>query len=237
VLASTVPNVVAYDPAFAYEVATIVQDGIRRMYGDAPEDVFYYLTLYNENYVQPAKPDGVEAGILRGIYKFADAPEGPSRRATILFSGTSWLAAMEARQLLADEWDVAADAYSVTSYKNLTENALAVERDNRLHPSRAPEAPYVTDALARVDGPVVAVTEYMKAVPEQIARWVPAPFTVLGTDGYGRSDTRPALRRHFEVDAAHIVVAVLHALGKADQVADAIKRYEIDPDAVDPRLA
>jgi pyruvate dehydrogenase E1 component len=114
---------------------------------------------------------------------------------------------------------------------------LSTERDNRLHPSRPPEAPYVTDALAHCDGPVVAVTEYMKAVPEQIARWVPAPFTVLGTDGYGRSDTRDALRRHFEVDAAHIVVAVLHALGKADQVADAIKKYGIDADAPDPRSA
>ncbi|MEY2569204.1 MAG: pyruvate dehydrogenase component [Actinomycetota bacterium] len=237
VLASTVPNLAAYDPAFAYEVATIVQDGIRRMYGEKPEDCFYYLTLYNENYVQPAKPEGADEGIIRGIYRFADAPEGPSRRATILFSGTAWLAAMEARQLLADEWDVAADAFSVTSYKALREDALAVERDNRLHPSRAAEAPYVTDALAQSDGPFVAVTDFMKAVPDEIAKWVPGPLTSLGTDGYGRSDTRPALRRHFEVDAAHIVVAVLHALGKADQVADAIKRYEIDPDSVDPKSA
>ncbi|MDQ1373156.1 MAG: pyruvate dehydrogenase component, partial [Actinomycetota bacterium] len=237
VLASTVPNLAAYDPAFAYEVATITQDGIRRMYGEKPEDCFYYLTLYNENYVQPAKPEGADEGIIRGIYRFADTPEGPSRRATILFSGTAWLAAMEARQLLADEWDVAADAFSVTSYKALRENALAVERENRLHPSRAPEAPYVTDALAQSDGPFVAVTDFMKSVPDEIAKWVPGPLTSLGTDGYGRSDTRPALRRHFEVDAAHIVVAVLHALGKADQVADAIKRYEIDPDSVDPKSA
>jgi pyruvate dehydrogenase E1 component len=218
-------------------VATIIQDGIRRMYGEKPEDCFYYLTLYNENYVQPAKPEGADEGIIRGIYRFADTPEGPSRRATILFSGTAWLAAMEARQLLADEWDVAADAFSVTSYKALRENALAVERENRLHPSRAPEAPYVTDALAQSDGPFVAVTDFMKSVPDEIAKWVPGPLTSLGTDGYGRSDTRPALRRHFEVDAAHIVVAVLHALGKADQVADAIKRYEIDPDSVDPKSA
>jgi pyruvate dehydrogenase E1 component len=236
-LASTVPNVVAYDPAFAYEVATIVKDGLRRMYGDQPEDVFYYLTLYNENYVQPPLPEGAEDGILRGIYKFADAPEGPSRRATILFSGTAWLAAMEARQLLADEWDVAADAFSVTSYKALREDALRVERENRLHPSRPPEAPYITDALARTDGPVVAVSEFMKAVPDQVSRWIPAAFTALGTDGYGRSDTRPALRRHFEVDAAHTVIAVLQMLGKADQVEEAIKRYGVDADAPDPRWA
>ncbi|MEY2475437.1 MAG: pyruvate dehydrogenase component, partial [Actinomycetota bacterium] len=237
VLASTVPNIAAYDPAFAYEVATIVQDGIRRMYGETPEDVFYYLTLYNENYVQPAKAEGVDQGIIRGIYKFAEAPEGPSRRATILFSGTAWLAAMEAQKLLADEWDVAADAFSVTSYKALRENALAIERENRLHPSRPPEAPYITDALAQSDGPFVAVTDFMKSLPDEVAKWVPGPLTSLGTDGYGRSDTRSALRRHFEVDAAHIVVAVLHALGKADQVADAIKRYEIDPDSVDPKSA
>jgi pyruvate dehydrogenase E1 component len=237
VLASAFPNIAAYDPAFAYEVATIVQDGIRRMYGDAPEDVFYYLTLYNENYVQPAKPEGVDEGIIRGIYRYAAAPEGPSRRATLLFSGTAWLAAMEAQQLLADEWDVAADAYSVTSYKALRDNAIAVERDNRLHPSRPPEAPYITDALAQSDGPFVAVTDFMKSLPDDIAKWVPGPLTSLGTDGYGRSDTRAALRRHFEVDAAHIVVAVLHALGKADQVADAIKRYEIDPDSIDPKSA
>ena len=236
-LVSTVPNVAAYDPAFAYEVATIVKDGIRRMYGDTPEDRFYYITLYNENYVQPALPDGAEEGIIRGIYRFADVPEGPSRRATILFSGTAWLAAMEARKMLADECDVAADAFSVTSYKALREDALRVERQNRLRPSQPAEAPYVTDALARSDGPVIAVSDFMKAVPDQIARWVPAPFTALGTDGYGRSDTRPALRRHFEVDAAHIVVAVLQMLGKADEVADAIQRYGIDPDAPDPRWA
>jgi pyruvate dehydrogenase E1 component len=236
-LASTVPNVAAYDPAFAYEVATIIKDGIRRMYGDEPEDVFYYLTLYNENYVQPAMREGIEEGIVRGIYQFAEAPDGPSRRATILFSGTAWLAAMEAQKILAEEWDVAADCWSVTSYKALREDALAVERTNRLHPSTAPGAPYLTDALANCDGPFVAVTDFMKSLPDEVARWVPGPLTCLGTDGYGRSDTRPALRRHFETDAAHVVVAVLQALGKADQVGDAIRRYEIDTEAPDPRWA
>ncbi|MBV9932739.1 MAG: pyruvate dehydrogenase (acetyl-transferring), homodimeric type, partial [Actinobacteria bacterium] len=239
VLASTVPNLLAYDPAFAYEVAVIIKDGVRRMYGEQtpPEerDRFYYLTLYNENYVQPAMPDGVEEGIIRGIYRYATAPEGPSRRATILFSGPAWLAATEAQQMLADDWDVGVELWSATSYKSLREDALNVERWNRLHPSQAPRVPYVTEQLNNAEGPFVAVTDFMKVVPDQISRWVPGDLTPLGTDGYGRSDTREALRRHFEVDAAHIVVAVLQALGKADEVADAIARYQIDPEAPDPR--
>ncbi|MBV9665299.1 MAG: pyruvate dehydrogenase (acetyl-transferring), homodimeric type [Actinobacteria bacterium] len=239
VLASTVPNLLAYDPAFAYEVAVIIKDGVRRMYGEQtpPEerDRFYYLTLYNENYVQPAMPDGVEEGIIRGIYRYATAPEGPSRRATILFSGPAWLAATDAQQMLADDWDVGVELWSATSYKSLREDALNVERWNRLHPSQAPRVPYVTEQLNNAEGPFVAVTDFMKVVPDQISRWVPGDLTPLGTDGYGRSDTREALRRHFEVDAAHIVVAVLQALGKADEVADAIARYQIDPEAPDPR--
>jgi pyruvate dehydrogenase E1 component len=242
VLASTVPNVAAYDPAFAYEVAVIVRDGLRRMYGPTPQDVFYYLTLYNENYPMPPMPEGVEDGVVRGLYRFAAAPDGPSRRATLLFSGTAYGAAVEAQRLLAEEWDVAASLWSATSYKALREEALSVERDNRLHPSRPARVPYVTEALSEAEGPVVAVTDFMKVVPDQVARWVPAHFTPLGTDGYGRSDTRDALRRHFEVDAAHVVVAVLKALadtgeGKAEQVADAIARYGIDADAPDPRTA
>ncbi|HEX2040127.1 MAG TPA: pyruvate dehydrogenase (acetyl-transferring), homodimeric type [Acidimicrobiales bacterium] len=242
VLASTVPNVAAYDPAFAYEVAVIVRDGLRRMYGPTPQDVFYYLTLYNENYPMPPMPEGVEDGVVRGLYRFAAAPEGPSRRATILFSGTAFGAAAEAQRLLADDWDVAASLWSATSYKGLREEALSVERDNRLHPSRPARVPFVTEALAEAEGPIVAVTDFMKSVPDQVARWVPGHFTPLGTDGYGRSDTRDALRRHFEVDAAHVVVAVLKALadtgeGKAEQVADAIARYGIDAEAPDPRTA
>jgi pyruvate dehydrogenase E1 component len=242
VLASTVPNVAAYDPAFAFEVAVLVRDGLRRMYGPTPQDVFYYLTLYNENYPMPAMPEGAEDGVVRGLYRFAAAPEGPSRRATILFSGTAYGAAVEAQRLLAEEWDVAASLWSATSYKALREDALSAERENRLHPSAPPKVPYVTEALADAEGPVVAVTDFMKVVPDQVARWVPAHFTPLGTDGYGRSDTRAALRRHFEVDAAHVVVAVLKALadtgeGKAEEVADAIARYGIDAEAPDPRTA
>ncbi|MBA3653388.1 MAG: pyruvate dehydrogenase (acetyl-transferring), homodimeric type [Actinobacteria bacterium] len=237
VLATAVPNLAAYDPAFAYEVATIVADGIRRMYGELPEDRFYYITLYNENYEMPAMRENIESEIVRGLYKFADAPDGPSRRATLLFSGPAWRAAAEARDLLAEHHDVAAELWSVTSYKALREDALAAERWNRLHPSQPAKTPFVSEQLAQVEGPVVAVTDYMKMVPDQIARWVPGGLTPLGTDGYGRSDTREALRRHFEVDAAHVVLAVLQSLGKSDEVADAVARYEIDADATDPRWA
>jgi pyruvate dehydrogenase E1 component len=242
VLASTFPNLCAYDPAFAFEVATIVADGIRRMYGPEPEDIFYYLTLYNENYQMPPKPDGVDEGILRGLYRFAPAPEGPSRRATILFSGTASQAALEAQQLLASDHDVAVELWSATSYKALREDALSVERWNRLHPSMQPRTPYVTEVLAAAPGPIVAVTDFMKAVPDQVARWVPGPFIPLGTDGFGRSDTREALRRHFETDAAHLVVSVLDGLlsggdAKAQEVAAAINTYGIDAEAPDPRVS
>ncbi|HVL91158.1 MAG TPA: pyruvate dehydrogenase (acetyl-transferring), homodimeric type [Actinomycetota bacterium] len=239
VLASTVPNVMAYDPAFAYEVATIIRNGIDRMTGKDAEDLIYYLTLYNENYPQPPMPEGAAEGVLRGLYKFAAAPNGGKRRATILFSGTAWKAAMEAQRILSKDWDVAADCYSATSYKCLRENALGAERWNRLHPTETPRVPYVTQVLAEAASPTVAVSDFMKVVPDQIARWAPQPFTPLGTDGYGRSDTRETLRRHFETDAAHVVVATLHTLAQAgdakpQEVMDAIGRYDIDPDAIDP---
>jgi len=253
VLASTVPNCRVYDPAFAYELAVIIEDGIRRMYGEKPEDCFYYITLYNETYTMPAMPPGAKDGILRGLYRYRPAPElggkgvssGKSEfthRARILASGTAMLAAIEAQSLLAEHHDVAAEVWSATSYKTLREDALSVERWNRLHPTEVPRVPWVSHALGGSGNgwPVVAVTDYMKTVPDQIARWVPAPFIPLGTDGYGFSDTRAALRRHFETDAAHIVVAVLHGLaeageGKAEAVAEAIRRYDIDPEAVEPR--
>jgi pyruvate dehydrogenase E1 component len=235
-LFSAVPNVQAYDPAFAYETAAIVRDGIARMYGESGgEDIFYYITLYNENYRMPTKPEGADEGIVRGLYRFEAAPDGPNRRATILFSGSASQAALQARDLLAEHHDVAAELWSATSYKALREEALEVERHNRLHPSEPPRAPYVTEVLSNAEGPVVAVTDFMKAVPDQVARWVPAPFLSLGTDGFGRSDTREALRRHFETDAAHVVVAALDGLrqageGKAEEVEDAIRRYGIDPE-------
>ncbi len=262
-LASVHPTLRAFDPAFAYEVAIVVEDGIRRMFGPDGEHCFYYLTLYNENYVQPPAGEdreGIRAGVLAGLYRFAPpaevtgsatarrpargarakqaaAPAG--RHATLLFSGTAWSAVMEARELLANEWDVSADAWSVTSYKALREEALSVERWNRLHPGEPGRTPFVTRALGSVEGPVVAVTDYLRAVPDQIARFVPNGLVSLGTDGFGRSDTRAALRRFFETDAAHVVVATLSALAargeaKPEEVADAIARYGIDADSPDP---
>jgi pyruvate dehydrogenase E1 component len=235
VLASTVPTVEAWDPAFAYEVAAIIRHGIREMLVDE-RDVIHYLTLYNENYVMPPMPEGAEEGIIRGLYRWADAPEGPSRRASIVFSGTAQGAARAAQAELAERWDLGAELWSATSYKRLREDALAVERWNRLHPTEAPRVPLVADLLGGEGSPgaVVAVTDFMKAVPDQVARWVPHTFVPLGTDGFGRSDTREQLREFFEVDMPHVVVATLWALAqqgevKAETVAEAIAHYGIDP--------
>jgi pyruvate dehydrogenase E1 component len=250
VLASTVPACQAYDPAFAYEVAAIVQAGLHRMYGpDVPpdeRDVFYYLTLYNENYVMPAMPEGnveaISAGIVEGLYKWQDAPEGPSHRATLLFSGSAQGAVRAATRELAEHFDVSAELWSATSYKRLREDALAVARWNRLHPDQPARTPRVTELLADAQGPIIAVTDFMAMVPEQIARFLPGrSFTPLGTDGMGRSDTREALRRFFEVDTGHVVVATLAALAaqgdvKPEVVTDAMARYDIDPEAVNPYL-
>jgi len=240
--ASAYPNCRAYDPAFAYELAVIVRDGIRRMYGDQPEDCFYYLTLYNENYAMPPMPEGVEEGIVRGVYRYRPAAGERKHRAQIVASGTAMLAALDAQQMLYDEHDVAADVWSATSYKLLRDDALSTERWNRLHPDEAPQVPYVTGCFADADGPIVAVTDFVKAVPDQIGRFVPQPFVALGTDGYGFSDTRSALRRHFEVDAQSVVLGVLHALArlgdvKGGTVEEVIRRYDLDPDRPDPRDA
>jgi pyruvate dehydrogenase E1 component len=234
------PNCRAYDPAFAYEVGVLVRDGIRRMYGPEPEDCFYYVTLYNENYVQPSMPEGVEDGIVRGMYLFKPATGDHAHHAQILASGPMVLQALEAQAVLAEHFDVGADVWSVPGWKQLRDDALECERWNRLHPSDAPRTPYVTEMLAETAGPVIAVTDWVRAVPDSVARFMPEPYVVLGTDGYGFSDVRPALRRHFEVDAAHVVVAVLDGLAqtgdvKAETVSEAIARFEIDGDAPDPR--
>jgi pyruvate dehydrogenase E1 component len=236
------PNCRAYDPAFAYEVGVIVRDGIRRMYGPEAEDCFYYVTLYNENYVQPPLPEGVEDGIVRGMYLLKEGPGGHTHRAQILASGPMVLQALEAQKMLAEHYDVDADVWSVPGWKQLRDDAIECERWNRLHPADPPRTPYVTDLLAESAGPVVAVSDWVRAVPDSIARFVPQPYVVLGTDGYGFSDVRDALRRHFEVDAAHVVVGVLDGLAqtgdmKAETVAEAIERYKIDADAPDPRTA
>jgi pyruvate dehydrogenase E1 component len=237
-LASTNPACLSYDPAFAYEVATIIKEGMRRML-DEGEDIFYYLTLYNEPYPQPAMPDGVEDAILAGLYPFKRADTEKTHRAQILASGVMVRQALRAQELLAENHDVAADVWSATSYQQLRTDALDTERWNRLHPDAAKKQPYVTQTLESSEGPVIAVSDSMKAVPDQIARWVRAPFVALGTDGFGRSDTREALRRFFEVDAEHIVVATLAALAefgdvKPEAVSEAIERYGIDPDRTPP---
>ncbi|MFZ9369920.1 MAG: transketolase-like TK C-terminal-containing protein, partial [Ilumatobacteraceae bacterium] len=241
VLASTVPACRAYDPAFAYEVATIVREGIKEMYGDALNDVFYYLTLYNENYPMPEMPESSDSNksiveqIMQGLYLWKQAPSA-KHRASILFSGSAHSAASAAAAELLEKYDVACELWSATSYKSLREQALEVERWNRLHPEQQARNPLVTELLDGGAGPIVAVSDFMRIVPEQVARFVPSrSFTPLGTDGMGRSDTRTALRRHFEIDAPHIVVAVLHELAKtgeikSDVVGEAIKRHGIDPE-------
>jgi pyruvate dehydrogenase E1 component len=243
VLASTVPTCEAYDPAFAYETAEIVRHGIDRMYGANPEDVFYYLTLYNENHPMPPMPDGAAAGIVEGLYRWQKAPKVKKGNgaATILFSGTAHGAARAAQAELAERWSVPAELWSATSYKRLREEAMEVERWNRLHPADAPRTPRVTKLLAKSSGPIVAVTDFMRAVPDQVARWTPPgrSWTSLGTDGFGRSDTREALRHYFETDAGHVVVAVLSALARDGQiapsvVAEAIAAHGIDVDAPQP---
>ena len=237
--ASTVPNCLAYDPAFAYELAVIVDDGIRRMYGPEPEDLMYYITIYNEPIHMPAMPDGVRDGILRGLYRSQPAPAGGTHRARLVASGSAMAAALEAQQILAD-YDVAAEVWSATSYKALRDDAMSCERWNRLHPTEPPRQPYVTSMLGDAKGgPIVATSDFVKAVPDLIARWVHHQFVPLGTDGFGLSDTREALRRHFEVNAAHIVIATLHQLSLGGQVAadvvqTAIDRFAVDADAVDP---
>jgi len=241
VLASTVPTCEAYDPAFAYETAEIVRHGIERMYGPEPDDVFYYLTLTNENVVMPPMPDGSGPGIVEGLYRWAEAPAGDGPAATILFSGAAHTAARAAAAELAERWGVRAELWSATSYQRLRVEAMAVERRNRLRPGAPPETARVTDLLASSAGPIVAVTDFQRAVPDQVARWIPEGrrWTSLGTDGFGRSDTREALRRFFETDAAHVVVAVLSGLA-TDGVIDpsvvqgAVERFGIDADAPAP---
>ena len=238
-LASTIPACQAYDPAFAYEVAAIVQNGLHRMYGDKPEDIFFYITLYNENYQMPAKPTttSIDADILGGLYKWQERADG-KHAASIIFSGSTHLAAREAANELQQHLDVGVDLWSATSYKLLREEAIEVERWNRLHPTSTPKVSRVASLLGESSAPIVAVSDFMKAIPDQISRYVTnRPFAVFGTDGMGRSDTREALRRHFEIDAPHIVVSVLYQLALAGSipataVEQAIKKYGLDPESM-----
>ena len=239
-VAGTVPNLMAYDPAFAYELAVIIQDGMRRMY-QAGENLFYYLTLYNENYAMPAMPEGAEQGILKGLYKFKSGPQGKKHKAHIFGSGPIIRSALAAQEVLAERYDVSADVWSATSYKHLRTEALQAQRWNMLHPAENPKKSYVESLLEKEQGVFVAVSDYMKALPEQIARWVPGGLTALGTDGFGRSDTRQNLRRFFEIDTESTVVATLYALSQKGKlpkqvVQQAIKDLKVDPEKPYPQL-
>jgi pyruvate dehydrogenase E1 component len=239
-LAATNPAVVAYDPAFAYELGHIVKDGLRRMYGENSENVYYYLTVYNEPYVQPAEPENLDVeGLLKGIYLYQQGPKQRKKVAQILASGVGMNWALKAAKLLESDWGVSASVWSVTSWNELRRDGLAVDRHNFLNPANQRTA-YVADKLRSAEGPVIAVSDYMRAVQDQIAPWVSQDFVSLGTDGFGLSDTRGALRRHFKVDAESIVIATLAALAKsgdvkAGVVQDAINKYQInDISAADP---
>ncbi|MBC7679782.1 MAG: pyruvate dehydrogenase (acetyl-transferring), homodimeric type, partial [Pseudorhodobacter sp.] len=230
-LASTNPAVVAYDPAYGYELSFIVEDGLRRMYGEQPEDVFYYLTVYNEPYPQPAMPDlpGLREGVLRGIYRLRT---GLAPVAQVLASGISVQHALAAQELLQADWGLGVDVWSVTSWNELRRDALACDEAGLLHPDEPAATPYVTRALMGTTGPVLAVSDWMRAVPDQVSRWVPGEWSSLGPDGFGRSDTRASLRRHFHVDAESIVTAVLQQLARRGDVAadlptKAVGRYRL----------
>jgi pyruvate dehydrogenase E1 component len=236
-VATTVPNCVAYDPAYAYELAVIVQDGLRRMYQEQ-ENIFYYITCMNENYAHPAMPSGVAQGILSGMYLLQIGGRGKVR-VTLFGSGTILREVLAAAELLEKSYGVPADVYSVTSFSELRKNALAIERWNMLHPSETRRQTYIQQALADRQGPFIAATDYMKVVADQIRQWVPGPYTALGTDGFGRSDSRAELRRFFEVDRHYVVVAALKALadeGKIDvqTVTMAMQNFGIDPEKSNP---
>jgi pyruvate dehydrogenase E1 component len=241
--ASTIPNLRAYDPAFAYELAAVVRDGIERMYGAKPEDVFYYISIYNENYAQPVRPEGLtDEAILRGLYRFAPAPDlgAKAEVARLVGSGSILQQVLAARDLLADKFDVAAEIYSAPSFPLLRRDALETERWNRLHPdAKSPRVPYVSTILPHDGGPIIAATDWMKALPDMVARWLPPHYLALGTDGFGRSDTRENLRSLFEIDPPHIAAATMVSLARcgaipASQAAKAIKALGIDPDKTDP---
>jgi len=233
ILSSTIPTLLTYDPAFVYEIAVIVADGLRRMYVEG-EDVFYYLALYNENLPMPAMPERVEEGIVKGLYKFKAGPETKGPKAHLLGSGTIIRSALQAQAILGERYGVSADVWSATSYKLLRNDALRAKRWNMLHPAQPARKSYVEQLLAAETGVFVAVSDNLKIVPDQIAPWVPGGLTTLGTDGFGRSDTRERLRRFFEVDAESTVIATLYALAEKGQVERAVVQQAIQDLGVDP---
>ncbi|HXZ83880.1 MAG TPA: pyruvate dehydrogenase (acetyl-transferring), homodimeric type, partial [Myxococcota bacterium] len=234
VTASTIPNCVSYDPAYGYELALIIHDGLRRMYAEQ-ENVHYYLTVMNENYLQPPLPDrpGVREGILRGMYLLQEGPAKARLKVQLLGSGTILRSVLKAAELLQQDWGIASDVWSVTSFNELRRDGLDVERWNLLHPESEARSTWVERCLKERRGPAIAATDYMKLYADQIRRWVPMPYKVLGTDGFGRSDSRQRLRHFFEVDERFVTVAALKALADAGElpaakVAEAIARYAID---------
>jgi pyruvate dehydrogenase E1 component len=244
----TNPAVRQYDPAFAYELAAVIRDGIERMHRKG-EDLIYYISIYNENYAQAPKPAGVDEGILRGIYRFADAPKVKSRngakstpRVRLVGSGSILQQVLGAQALLAEQLGIAAEVYSAPSFPELRRDALRADRWTRLHPGEKAQVPYVATILGPKGGPIVAATDWMKALPDLVRPWVAAPFVSLGTDGFGRSDTRESLRSYFEIDPPSIAAAAVSALAGAGEMtpaaaAKAIEQLGVDPDKVDPLSA
>jgi pyruvate dehydrogenase E1 component len=240
VLSSVIPNCISYDPTYGYEIAVIIHDGLRRMV-ERQEDVFYYLTLMNENYEHPAMPQGVEEGILKGMYLLRESKAKAKSRVQLLGSGTILREVLGAAELLESDWGIAADVWSATSFTQLRRDGLAADRWNMLHPEASPHKAYVTECLEKRAGPVIAATDYVKTFADQIRPFIPRArvYRVLGTDGFGRSDSRPKLREFFEVNRTFVAIAALKALadqgeGKASAIAAAIKKYGIDPEKRDP---
>ncbi len=237
-VASTIPNCVAYDPAFAFELAVIIQDGLKRMYSDQ-EDIFYYLTIMNENYTQPAMPEGVEDGILKGMYLYKAGDPSQVLRVQLLGSGAILNEVIAAAELLREDFEISADIWSVTSFTELRREGIDCTRWNRLHQEESPRITHVEKCLSNRKGPVIAATDYMRIQADQIREFVPGRYNVLGTDGFGRSDSRKQLRKFFEVDRYNIVVAALESLYQegsipADKVSEAIRKYKINPDKPNP---
>jgi pyruvate dehydrogenase E1 component len=238
ILASTIPTLLTYDPGFTYEIAVIIREGLRRLYAEG-EEYFYYLTLYNESYEMPEMPAGVEQGIINGLYRLRAAAKGKTHKAHIFSSGPLLREALKAQEILAEQFDVSADVWSATSYKLLRGEAMRVKRWNMLHPTAPQKKSYLETPLQQQEGVFVAVTDYMKMVPDQIAPWVPGGLVSLGTDGFGRSDTRANLRRFFEVDAELMVIATLYGLYEkgalaGGKVEEAIRKLGVDPEKPHP---
>ena len=238
-LAATIPNCRTYDPTYGYELAVIIREGIRQM-TEEQQDVFYYITVMNESYQQPSMPEGVEQGIIKGMYLLEEDKKEAAHHVQLLGSGTILREVREAAKILRDEFNIGADVWSVTSFNELRRDGLAVERSNRLHPGQKPKKTYLEECLNGRKGPVIASTAYMKLFAEQVRQWVPSKeYKVLGTDGFGRSDSRKQLRHFFEVDRNWVVLAALEALVdrgeiEAKVLADAIAKFGIDADKANP---